>query len=730
MVNGWRRAFCTSIPKDIQPNQPSKTTTSSSSSSSSNSNTPKQTLLSSKFSFFSSSSNFSSNCSTPRPTPPSHEVDKLNNIHVDGNGIHRLKCKTTSSTPTSKSPRLFSSTPSSPRSPSTFSLLLKTSLRLSKPSRCGICVQSVKSGQGMAIFTAECSHSFHFPCIASLATKNNGVLLCCPVCGSEWKEPPVLGPPKHNRSGDSHNNIINNNTSSGANNVVNNLVKKPTSAADHLRVYDDDEPLMSPVSGIRFNTIPETEEESEDGELDVDFPGFFSDPATPRSMSFDNRRGVEVSMSQEAAVVAVGRSYETYAVLLNVKAPPSPPGSRRPSVDLVAVVDVGGDMNSAKLHALKRAMKAVIFSLSSNDRLSIVVFSSCSKRVLPLRRMTPSGRRSARRIVDAFNLSQGSCVNDALRKAAKVIQDRKEKSHFSAIILMDGHDEISRSNLVRRFDHVSSTRFSHLEIPVHTFKIGEELLEDAFLKLLNKFLSVVVLDVRVQFGFGSGSAAAEIAAVFSCTGRPGLLNPGSAKLGDFYCDEEREILVELKVPAVSIGSHKVLSVRSYFKDPSSSMKQVIYGGDKSLVVPRPHTIRSSDPVIQRLRSLFVMTRAVAESRRLLADKNDLIGAERLLISARAVLSQPSFKILAAEEYRKRVEAELAEVRWRRQAEMDEKRRRERDVGNSRCCIVDEKGEPLTPTSAWKAAERLAKVAVMRKSLNRVSDLHGFEDARF
>ncbi|XP_074304301.1 E3 ubiquitin-protein ligase WAV3-like [Silene latifolia] len=701
MVNGWRRAFCTSIPKDSR--HPSKTDDTQ--------NTPKLSLVS-KFNFFSSSSNSTTptNPSTPRIQTPSTIRCQTAVINDLTEAAPRLKCKTTTSTPTSKSPRLFSSTPSSPRSPSTFSLLLKTSLRLSKPSRCGICVQSVKSGQGTAIFTAECSHVFHFPCVASLATKNNGLLLSCPVCGCQWKEAPFIGAPKLN--------ITNTNT---------NNLKKPATT-DYSRVYDDDEPLMSPVSGIRFNSIPETDEESEESEIDVDFPGFFSGPVTPRSNSFDNRRGVQISISPEAAVVAVGRSYETYAVLLSVIAPPPTSSCRRQPVDLVAVLDIGGDMNSAKLQAMKRAMKSVIFSMSSNDRLSIVVYSSGSKRLLPLRRMTPSGRRSARRIIDALNLSNGSCVNDALRKAAKVIQDRKEKSHFSAIILLDGqYDDGSRSNLDRRFDHVSSTRFSHLEIPVHTFRVGEELLEDSFLKLVNRFLSVVVLDVRVQFGFGSGSAAAQIAAVFSCTGRPGLLNPGSAKLGDFYSGEVREILIEMKVPAASIGSHKLLSVRSYFKDPSSSMKQVIYGGDKSLVVPRPHTIRSSDPSIQRLRGLFVMTRAVAESRRLVGDKNDLVGAERLLTSARAVLGQPSFKVLAAEEYRKRVEAELAEVRWRRQAELDEKKKREKDGG---CCIVDEKGDPLTPTSAWKAAERLAKVAVMRKSLNRVSDLHGFEDARF
>ncbi|CAH9070191.1 unnamed protein product [Cuscuta europaea] len=65
----------------------------------------------------------------------------------------------------SKSPRFFHrSQPSSPRSPSPFSLL-KSSLRISK-SRCGICSRMMKSGQGTTIFRTGCSHSFHFPCVA------------------------------------------------------------------------------------------------------------------------------------------------------------------------------------------------------------------------------------------------------------------------------------------------------------------------------------------------------------------------------------------------------------------------------------------------------------------------------------------------------------------------------------------------------------------------------------
>jgi len=88
---------------------------------------------------------------------------------------------------------------------------------------------------------------------------------------------------------------------------------------------------------------------------------------------------------------------------------------------------------------------------------------------------------------------------------------------------------------------------------------------------------------------------------------------------------------------------------------------------------------------------------------------------------------------SAEDYIRAVEAELAELHWRRQHEQLQQQQivQQRRRGNEReVTLVDENGEPLTPTSAWRAAEKLAKMAMMKKSLNRVSDLHGFENARF
>ncbi|KAK7309613.1 hypothetical protein RJT34_06484 [Clitoria ternatea] len=680
MVTGWRRAFCTSIPKDreakvlTEKQQPCDNTTTTT-------NTNHSPRISSKFGFF-------SNPSTPRcdSGPTLRCRTSLATCSVPNSP--KLQCSNNNP----KTPRLFqNSNPSSPKSPSSFSLL-KATLRLSK-SRCGICMQSVKSGQGTAIFTAECSHTFHFPCIATHAKKHP--ILVCPVCNTSWKELPVL---------------------SIHNNDNNNRDKR------NFKVYNDDEPLMSPTS-LSFNPIPESENEEEDNTSNnnIEFQGFNANPLPNSAIA---RRNLELSLLPEAAIVAANRNFETYVVVLKLKPPQSLRLPRRSPVDLVVVLDVGGSMAGQKLRLMKNSMRQVISSLGPTDRLSIVAFSAGSKRLLPLRRMTGGGQRSARRIVEALaaidQSRDGAPVkNDAVKKAAKVLEDRREKNAVASIIVIsDIHDSRAAAASVQKHSLVSTTRLAHHEIPIHSVRFSNEgdcvhaHPEDALAKCVIGLLSVVAQDVRIQLGVVSRSRAAEIAGVYSLAGRPAVLGSGSTRIGDLYAEEERELLVELKVPAASAGSHHVLTVRSSYRDPLT--REVWNPVEQAMLVPRPHTVRSSCSKIERLRNLHITARAVAESSRL-AEHNDLSGSHHLLSSARALLLQSP---RPDEEYLRWLEAEQAELQRRRQPKPQRQSR------------VEEKLEPLTPTSAWRAAERLAKVAIMRKSMNRVSDLHGFENARF
>ncbi|KAL5190310.1 E3 ubiquitin-protein ligase WAV3 [Glycine soja] len=759
MGTGWRRAFCTRDPastiSDKHPGSPSPS--------------PRTCT---RLGFLSGGSNPSTprlRCTTKAETA-SQTVTLSDSPRVQSKNTPRA----------TKSPSV--SNPTSPRSPLKLSLF-KNSFKFR--SSCGICLNSVKTGQGTAIYTAECGHAFHFPCIAAHVRKHGS--LVCPVCKATWKDVPLLAAHKNLAPESAAKDDVvavqrvtespypnandkkptENNNASPVFKTYNNHVEQPSKHSDSTRSYDDDEPLLSPTSGGRIIPIPEADENAEDDEDEDpgEFQGFFVNPKNSSSSksysdslqtSDGDSRTVQVKLMPECAVISASRTHETYALVLKVKAPPPPPPSRssggpsqRAPIDLVTVLDVGGSMIGAKLHMLKRAMRLVISSLGPADRLSIVAFSATSKRLLPLRRMTRQGQRVARRIVDRLMIGQGSSMGDALRKATRVLEDRRERNPVASVMLLsDGQEERvqnqrgnNNNNQRKASSHVSSTRFAHIEIPVHAFGFGaksgysQEPGEDAFAKCVGGLLSVVVQDLRIQVGFESESSV-EISAIYSCSGRPTLMSSGAVRLGDLYAEEERELLVELRIPASSgTGAHHhVMTVRCLYKDPAT--QEIVYGREQGLLVPPPQSVRCSGTRIQRLRNLFITTRAIAESRRLVEHSADFTSAHHLLASARVLLMQSNSA--SAEEYVRGLEAELAELHWRRQHEqmqmqiqqqqMMQQRRRgsEREV----MALVDENGEPLTPTSAWRAAEKLAKMAMMKKSLNRVSDLHGFENARF
>lgn len=553
-------------------------------------------------------------------------------------------------------------------------------------------MQSVKSGQKMAIFTSECSHSFHFPCISNHLRNQNS--LFCPVCNTTWKDAlPLLSinqPQQHQQPQPEKNNVI---------------IRTPT--------FNDDEPLLSTASSI--NSIPEVLENDDEIE---EFKGFLVNPVSS-SISINNAQ-VETRLLPEVAIVSTCQTHETYVVVLKIKAPPPRVNgvaqARRAPIDLVSVLDIGGSMNRTKLDMMKRAMHLVVSSLGSADRLSIIAFSATVKRLMPLKRMTFQGQRSARRVIDRLDLHNGSCAGDALRQATKILEDRRERNPVASVMLLsDGQDEQpqhdNNTNNRHVANHGSSTRFAHVEIPVQSSGYSHEPTEDAFAKCVGGLLSVVVQDLRIQVGLASGSDPAEICAVYP-SNRPLVFSSGLVRIGDLYAEEERELLLELRVPITSNEGHHVLSVCCSYKDPTT--QEIIYGTDQPLLVPKPQPFRSSLPKIQRLRNFFVTTRAIAESRRLIA-LNEMCSAVQLLASSRELLVQSG---CLGEEYVRRLETELLEIRWRKEAEEEMMQRRQR--------MVEEKEEPLTPSSAW----RRSKVSCVKTSTKRVSDLHGFENARF
>ncbi|KAM2554441.1 hypothetical protein TB2_018562 [Malus domestica] len=328
-------------------------------------------------------------------------------------------------------------------------------------------------------------------------------------------------------------------------------------------------------------------------------------------------------------------------------------------------------------------------------------------------------------------LGQRICLDDALKKAAKVIQDRREKNVVASIMLLLNAAQPKTNQKRSSSPIVSSTRFSHLDIPVHTVAVGDGC-HNALVKCVGGLLSVVVQDLCLQLSVILGSLPTKIAAIYSLTSGPAALGSVSIRLGDFYAGEERELLVELKMPFSAMAgphaSQNVISVRSTHRVSSSN--EFVCSKERVLLLPRSQTVRSSplNSNIERLKNLHVVARAVAESRRFMERSSDFSSAYHLLSSARTLLLHSSSA--SVEEFLRGLEGEMAELQKRRQVQLLAKVEAKQSKKRFNNGQVEDKQEPLTPTLAWRAAEKLAKVATLRKSMNRVSDLHGFENARF
>ncbi|XVE79790.1 hypothetical protein DITRI_Ditri14bG0084100 [Diplodiscus trichospermus] len=551
-------------------------------------------------------------------------------------------------------------------------------LRVSKSSpksskrTCSICLTAIKPGQGHAIFTAECSHSFHFHCITSNVKHGNQI---CPVCRAKWKEIPLQSPASDLPNGRSRINPTDWPRDDAWMTVVRRL---PSPRLDSTRQISS---LFHASEPGTFDDDEVLDEQHETTEANI----FAMDATKHNSIG-----AIEVKTYPELSAVPRANCHNNFAILIHLKAPhtsgglnsrnqtlfsPTTQNSRAP-VDLVTVLDVSGSMAGTKLALLKRAMGFVIQHLGPSDRLSVIAFSSTARRLFPLRRMTETGRQEALQAVNSLTSNGGTNIAEGLRKGAKVIVDRKWKNPVGSIILLsDGQDTYtvtSPSGSHSRTDYKSLLPVSvqrdggaGLHIPVHAFGFGadhdaasmhsiseisggtfsfieaEGVIQDAFAQCIGGLLSVVVQQACVKLECAHPNLLINsIKAGSYRTSVTANAKSGSIDVGDLYAEEERDFLVTVNVPVdESSDEMSLLKVRCIYRDPLSN-EMVSLGEANEVKIQRP-TIFGQPVVsmeVDRQRNRLRAAEAMAEARAA-AEHGDLSGAVSLLESCCRALSE-------------------------------------------------------------------------------------------
>ncbi|KAG2729872.1 hypothetical protein I3760_01G269000 [Carya illinoinensis] len=536
------------------------------------------------------------------------------------------------------SPANWSTLSSRPSTPTPSSYGLRLSKSGSKSSKtCSICLTKMKQGDGHAIFTAECSHSFHFHCIASNVKHGNQV---CPVCRAKWKEIPVQGPSVDPSPGRASISPVGWPQNDALMTVIRQLPPTrrdmnrrhimPLYQAMEPTVFDDDESLdHQPVFSERGCCDKNAADRNSIKTIEIKtYPEVSS---APRSNSFNNFT-VLVHLKASAAITAKNPS-RNLASLLQFSQ------THRAPVDLVTVLDISGSMAGTKLALLKRAMGFVIQNLGSNDRLSVIAFSSTARRLFPLRRMSDLGQQQALQAVNALVANGGTNIAEGLRKGAKIMEDRRDKNPVASIILLsDGQDTYT----VNGSDHDASSMHSISEISGGTFSFieTEAVIQDAFAQCIGGLLSVVVQELQVGvecvhsethlISLKAGNYPSRVMA----DGRTGFID-----VGDLYADEERDFLVSLNVPAEPSSSEtSLIKVRCMFKDPLT--KEMMTLESDEVRIERPEIAKkvvvSID--VDRQRNRLQAAEAMAQAQ-VAAEQGDLAAAVSILENCRRVLSE-------------------------------------------------------------------------------------------
>ncbi|KAF2913927.1 E3 ubiquitin-protein ligase WAV3 [Oryza sativa Japonica Group] len=559
---------------------------------------------------------------------------------------------------------------------------------------CAICLGGMCSGNGQALFTAECSHKFHFHCISSSVRHGNTV---CPICRAVWKELPFQGPLPAAAAADASllgTARVNPHPLDDRHQHQRMAVVRRLSRGDSVTrqwqlpifrtldggIFDDDEQLdLHPAEDVV-------------GTQDVD------------SIVADEMAPASVGITTYAAFPAMEESVmvEEFAVLIHLKAPSSPATvTSRAPIDLVTVLDVSWSMAGTKLALLKRAMSFVIQALGPGDRLSVVTFSSSARRLFPLRKMTESGRQRALQRVSSLVADGGTNIADALRKAARVMEDRRERNPVCSIVLLsDGRDTYTvpvprggggggdqpdyavlvpssllpgggsaRHVQVHAFgfgaDHDSPAMHSIAEMSGGTFSFIDAAgsIQDAFAQCIGGLLSVVAQELRLSVECGddgvlltsvrSGGYASHV----DGDGRGGFVD-----VGDLYADEERDFLVTVRVPAAR-GVSALITPSCTYRS-TATMETVRVGGD-TVTVPRtvdaPVGYDGMSPEVERELHRVQATEDMAAARAA-AERGDFELAAAILDERRGVLESradddPQSVALAAElrEMQDRVE---------------------------------------------------------------------------
>lgn len=289
-------------------------------------------------------------------------------------------------------------------------------------------------------------------------------------------------------------------------------------------------------------------------------------------------------MSTNSVNLVVKSEYSVYSkdkvnsvyVNCNIKAPECPELDRKP-VDLVVVLDRSGSMSGSKLELCKKTIEFLIRELSPKDRLSIVSYDTNVRTDMRLTLMDNKGTQSTEGILKRIRAGSATNLSGGLLAGVQEIQSETRTDGGnpnpiqSVLLLTDGlanHGITDTSGIIKVLEGSLKPN-----VTIFTFGYGSdhnvEMLREisevgrgvyyfvqnidgvslAFADCLGGLLSVVAQNIKLECVALAGSTISSVKTRRTVT----TIVPQQhveIELGDLYGEEERDVLLEIILPAL------------------------------------------------------------------------------------------------------------------------------------------------------------------------------------
>ncbi|MBD2626981.1 vWA domain-containing protein [Trichormus variabilis] len=264
-------------------------------------------------------------------------------------------------------------------------------------------------------------------------------------------------------------------------------------------------------------------------------------------------------------------------------------------LNLCLILDHSGSMKGRSLETVKKAACLLVDRLSSEDRLSIVVFDHRAKVLVP--NQVISDRNHIKKQINLLTADGGTAIDEGLRLGIEELAKGKKDTISQAFLLTDGENEHGDNDRCLKFAQLAAS----YNLTLNTLGFGDnwnqDILEkiadaglgnlshieqpdqamDKFGRLFSRMQTVGLTNAYLIFSLLPNVRLAELKPIAQVAPdtielpvQPDADGRFLVRLGDLMKDVERVILANIYLGQLPEGKQAIANVQVRYDDPAQN----------------------------------------------------------------------------------------------------------------------------------------------------------------